>query len=90
MKEENGIELNAVEPVSDKHLITSGKTHIKWFENGKLSAIVEDPIRTICSVDYDSWEFGNDNISADDKYKSKLSNDNVWKIRDNKLSNIDC
>ena len=90
LKEENGEQLNSTEAVSNKHLVTSGKTHIKWFENGKISAIVEDPIRTICSVDYDSWELANDNISADDKYKSKLSNDNVWKIRDNKLSNIDC
>lgn len=90
LKEENGIQIDSTEAVSDKHLVTSGKTHIKWFEAGKLSAIVEDPIRTICSVDYDSWELANDNISADDKYKSKLSNDNVWKIRDNKLSNIDC
>lgn len=90
LKEENGNEINSTEEESRRHLITSGKTHIEWFENGKLSAIVEDPIRTICSVDFDSWEKGNDNISADDKYQSKLSNDNVWKIRDNKLSNIDC
>lgn len=90
LKEENGRQIDSKEDVSERHLVTSGKTHIEWYENGKISAIVEDPIRTICSVDYDSWEKGNDNISADDKYQSKLSNDNVWKIRDNKLSNIDC
>lgn len=92
LEEENGKkqEKKDKEDVSDRHLITSGKTHIKWFEKGKLCAIVEDPIRTICSVDYDSWELGNNNISDDNKYKTKLSNDNVWKIRDNKLSNIDC
>ena len=78
------------EEVSDKHLITSGKTHIKWFEKGKLSAIVEDPIRTHCSVDYDTFEKNEDNISTDNKYDSTLSNDNLKKIRDNELSNIDC
>ena len=41
------------EPVSTRHMITSGKTHIMWYESGKISAIVEDPIRTQCSVDYD-------------------------------------
>ena len=90
LKEENGEEIDSKERVSERHLVTSGKTHIEWFENGKLSAIVEDPIRTICSVDYDSWEKSGDNISADDKYESTLSNDNVWKIRDDELSNIDC
>ena len=32
------------EQVSDKHLLTSGKTHIELFESGKLSAIVVDPL----------------------------------------------
>ena len=41
------------EPVSDRHLITSGKTHMMWYEKGILSGIVEDPIRTHCSVDFD-------------------------------------
>lgn len=34
--------------------MTSGKTHVEWYENGKLSAIVEDPIRTAASVDFDA------------------------------------
>jgi len=41
------------EKVSNKHMITSGKTHMLWYERGLLSGIVEDPIRTQCSVDYD-------------------------------------
>lgn len=92
LQEENDewIEDEDKEEVSKKHLITSGKTHIKWFENGKISAIVEDPIRTICSVDYDTWELGNNNILDEFKYTTSLSNDNVWKIRDHELSNIDC
>lgn len=55
-----------------------------------MSAIVEDPIRTICSVDYDTWEKNENNISTDNKYDSSLSNYNLSAIKEHELSNIDC
>jgi len=58
----------ASEPVSDRHMITSGKTHMLWYEKGKLSGIVEDPIRTYCSVDYDQFELENNNTSVENRY----------------------
>lgn len=80
----------AFEDVSNKHLMTNAKARIEWFEDGKISAIVEDPIRTDCSVDFDTYELYEDNIETDDKHKSTISNDIVKKIKENKLSNIDC
>lgn len=80
----------AFEDVSNKHLMTNAKARMEWFEDGKISAIVEDPIRTDCSVDFDTYEKYEDNIETDDKHKSTISNDILKKIKDNKLSNIDC
>ena len=78
------------EEVSERHMITSGKTHMIWYENGKISAIVEDPIRTYCSVDYDQFELENNNTSVENKYSYSISNDIVDRISKNKLSNINC
>ena len=78
------------EKVSERHMITSGKTHMLWYEKGILSGIVEDPIRTQCSVDYDKYELENNNISVDDKYSYEISNDIVKKISKNEISNINC
>lgn len=51
------------EEVSDKHLVTSGKSHIELYEDGKISAIVADPIRTDAKVKYGSQV--NDELSVD-------------------------
>lgn len=71
------------EEVSERHLITSGKTHVEWYENGKLSAIVEDPIRTTASVDFD-----NDAVQSrelQDKVDTEeISNLNCQAVLDNK------
>ena len=51
------------EEISDKHLVTSGKSHIELYEDGKISAIVADPIRTDAKVKYGSQV--NDELSVD-------------------------
>lgn len=81
---------NKHEEVSDRHMITSGKTHMLWYENGKLSGIVEDPIRTECSVDYDQFELEANNTSVENKYSYSISNDILNKIAKNEISNINC
>ena len=74
------------EKVSSKHLITSGKSQIEIFEDGKISAIVEDPVSTSAIIDY-----------HDDKnILSILSTDCISarpicdKIDNNEISNIHC
>lgn len=72
------------EEVSERHLITSGKTHIEWYENGKLSVQVEDPDRRDAIVSYNN------------NYISQISDDAVsaWpicdKVANNEISNIHC
>lgn len=78
------------EDVSERHLITSGKTHMMWYENGKISAIVEDPIRTYCSVDFDQFELEDNNTSVTNKYNYKITNPVNEKIAKNEISNINC
>ena len=73
------------EEVSQRHLITSGKTHIEWYENGKLSAIVEDPVRTDASVDFNADEVQSRQLQ--DKVNSEeISNLNCQVVLDNKYA----
>ena len=78
------------EPVSERHMITSGKTHMLWYEKGLLSGIVEDPIRTQCTVKYDKFELENNNTSADNKYSYEITNELQEKVDKNEISNINC
>lgn len=78
------------EEVSERHLITSGKTHMMWYECGKLSGIVVDPIRTNCSVEYDQFEKEDNNTSVENKYSYEITNPVNEKISKNQLSNINC
>jgi len=73
------------EAVSERHLVTSGKTHIEWYENGKLSVQVEDPDRRDSLVDY-----------SNNKYIGMISDDVVSsrpiceKVQVEEISNIHC
>lgn len=72
------------EQVSQRHLITSGKTHIEWYENGKLSVQVEDPDRRDAIVNHNNNYIGQIN---DDAVSTRPVCD---KIAANELSNIHC
>ena len=72
------------EEVSERHLITSGKTHIEWYENGKLSVQVEDPDRRDAIVNYNNNYIGQ---ISDDTVSARPICD---KISSNELSNIHC
>ena len=72
------------EQISERHLITSGKSHIELYENGKISAMVVDPIRTDAEVKYGSNP--NDELSVD----AVIKRDIVEKIDAKELSNINC
>ena len=69
---------------SSHHVITSGKTHIEWYENGKLSVQVEDPDRRDALVDYTN------------NYIGQISDDVVSArplcelVEDEQISNIHC
>lgn len=75
---------NPDEIVSDKHLITAGKSHIQMHESGKISSIVCFPIRTEAKVEYD------------DSPTAELSTDHVVerplcdKVDNDKVMNINC
>lgn len=68
-----------------KHLITSGKTQIELFENGKAYCVVKDPDRRPAIVDYKSLDdvtkLLNDSVSA---YTVATSAENL------QISSIDC
>lgn len=72
------------EEISKKHLLTSGKTHIQWNEDGILSVQVEDPDRREAQVDYNNL------------YHNQISDDHVScrpvveKVDSEELSNIHC
>lgn len=81
------------EPISERHLITSGKSHVEIYENGKISAVVYDPIRTDAEVSYN--DIPNAEISTDavtgrpicDKVDAKeLSNINCQFVLDNNIN----
>lgn len=82
------------ESISERHLITSGKSHIEMYENGKISAVVYDPIRTDAEVKYNN--IPNAEVSTDvviqrpicDKIsKKELSNINCQYVLDNNINN---
>ena len=76
--------LKPEEEVSERHLVTSGKTHIEWYENGKISAIVEDPIRTEASVVYNEEDDHLVNRNLQDKVDAEeISNMNCQTVMDN-------
>jgi hypothetical protein len=72
------------EPISERHLITSGKSHIEMYENGKISAVVYDPIRTDAEVLYN--DIPNAEVSTDTVIQRSICD----KIDKNELSNINC
>jgi hypothetical protein len=75
---------NPDEPISERHLVTSGKSHIELYENGKISAIVVDPIRTDALVKYGAEP--NSEISTDVVLSRELED----KVKANEISNINC
>lgn len=72
------------EDVSKRHLITSGKARVEFFESGKLSAVVESPDRRDAEVEYKN------------DYTMQLSDDHVTerptqdKVDNNEISNVNC
>lgn len=69
---------------STRHLITSGKSHVEMYENGKISAIVVDPIRTEAKVKY-SDDLGNE-LSID----AVSSRPTCEKVDAEEISSINC
>ena len=69
---------------SERHLVTSGKSHIEMYENGKISAIVFDPIRTEAKVKY------NDSIDGQVSVDAVESRPICEKVDSKELSNINC
>lgn len=72
------------EAVSERHLITSGKTHIEWYENGKISAIVVDPDRRYAEVNYNNTYIGQ---ISDDQVSARPV---VASVDNEDISSIDC
>jgi len=72
------------EEVSERHLITSRKTHIEWYENGKLSVQVEDPDRRDSLIDYKNTYIGQ---ISDDVVSARPI---CEKVEAEELSNIHC
>ena len=75
---------NFDEPVSDRHLLTSGKTHVELYESGKLSAIVVDPVRTEAKVKYDT------SLEAELSVDAVESRPIADKVDDEEISSINC
>lgn len=69
---------------STRHLMTSGKSHIEMYENGKISAIVVDPIRTDAKVHYD--DSINGPLSIDAVSERPICN----KVDAKEISSINC
>lgn len=69
---------------SSKHLVTAGKSHVEMYEDGKISAIVFDPIRTEANVSYGQTPDASLSIDA---VESRPICD---KVAANELSNINC
>lgn len=72
------------EQTSNKHLITSGHSHIEMYEDGKISAMVVAPIRTEAVVEYHATPDASLSVDAVD------SRPICDKIAEDALSNINC
>lgn len=75
---------NPDEIVSDKHLITAGKSHIQMYESGKISSIVCYPIRTDAKVEYS--DIPNAELSTDHVVEREICD----KIASDEIENINC
>lgn len=69
---------------SSKHLVTAGKSHVKMFEDGKISAIVVQPIRTEAKVSYGPEP--DSPISVDAVESRPICE----QVEANQISNINC
>ena len=75
---------NQDEEQSTRHMVTSGKTHVEIFENGKLSSIVQTPDTRISEVKYNETEDGY--LSAD----AVVARPIYQQIDEREISTINC
>jgi len=74
------------EEVSKRHLITSSKSHLEFYESGKISAAVYDPIRTDASVDYTNNIVSGRHL-CEQVSANEISNINCQAVLDNAYKN---
>ena len=72
------------ELTSTRHLVTAGKSHVEMFEDGKISAIVFQPIRTEATAKYNGTP--DSPISVDAVESRPICE----KVDSNEISNINC
>lgn len=76
------------EEESRKHLVTSGKSRVEIYESGKISAVVEDPIRTEAAVDYSQLSGELSSRPVQDAVDlEQISNMNCQLVLDNAFGN---